>query len=134
MLIEVKLDRVKKRLPVEFATGMSNLAGWFVNGDQPWIFIDDFQRHRRRYGDVVWWTDQSDADEFVWSNPVLVLDRYVVHCHATGFDHSLQPEGRVIPQVLTQKCVDPFSAEEGLDYKLADRWAIDATNGWMAAC
>ena len=78
--------------------------------------------------------DEFDSDQFVRADAVRVLGRNIVHGHTTGFDHSLQPEGRVIPQVLTQKCVDPFSAEEGLDYKLADRWAIDATNGWMAAC
>ena len=134
LLIKVKLDRVKQSLSGKVAAGMSDLSRRFVDCDQPGIFVDHVKRQWLGNGDSVGWADQSDSDEFARTDSVFGFGRNIVHRHATGFDHSLQSEWRIVSQVLAEKRVDSFSAEEGFDDELANERAVDATTEGLAEC
>ena len=112
LLIKMKLNRVEQCLAGEIASGMSDLAGWFVDSDQPGIFVDHFQRQRLRNGDSIGRAYQANSGKFSGTDSVFGFNRNIVYRHAAGFDHSLQSEWRIVSQVLSEKRVDSFPTEE----------------------
>lgn len=134
LLIKVKLDGVEQSLAGKVAAGMSDLSRRFVDCDQPGIFVDHLQRQWLGNGDSIGRTDQSDADKFAGTDSVFGFGWNIVHRHTAGFDHSLQSEGRVVSQMLAEKRVDSFSAEERFDDEFANQRAVDATAEGLAEC